>query len=168
MTHIILFTSTIGDGPGARLTISVVRNFDSADPFTVGLGNDAWPLATQDAERLAAAGRRIEGTLDYAAQRGEPVQEAPFFRRQLGNSDRAATFEIGIDASGQYAAVYLEWAGRRIVDSSGRLLRALSTLGESTAMIRQTEAARRVQDIRIDAQNYRSPHAWDGRTPYDP
>ena len=162
MASITLFSSTIGDGR-ARLSISVTRNFDAPDPFTIELGSDAWPLATQDAERLAAAGRRIEGTLDYRAQRGEPVEEAAFFRRQLGNSDRGATFEIGIDASGQYAAVYLEWAGRRIVDSSGRLLKMLSTLGELTATVRQAEASRRVQDIRIDAQNYRSPFGWEGR-----
>jgi hypothetical protein len=99
MTRVTLFSATIGAGPA--LAISVTRNFDSSDPFTVGLGNDAWPLATNDAERLAAAGRRIEGRLDYCAQRNEPVEEAAYFRRQLGNSDgRALTFEIGIDASG--------------------------------------------------------------------
>ena len=43
----------------------------------------------------------LKGRLDYRAQRNEPVKEAPFFRRQLGNGqDHAATFEIGIDASG--------------------------------------------------------------------
>jgi hypothetical protein len=167
MTRVVLFTSTIGDGP-ARLTISVTRNFES-DPFTVALGSsDNWPLATQDAERLAAAGRRIEGALDYAAQRGEPVEEAPFFRRQLGNSDgRGMTFEIGIDASGPLAAVYLEWNGRRIVDSTGRLLKALAVLGEATTTIRKAEATRRVQDIRVDPQRFRSPLAWDGRAPWE-
>ena len=54
MTKIILFSATVGDGP-ARLTLSVVRNFDALDPFTVALGNDTWPLSTADAERLAAA-----------------------------------------------------------------------------------------------------------------
>ena len=63
MTRVTIFTSTIGDGP--RLTVSVTRDFESPDPFTVMLGSDAWPLSTHDAERLSAAGRRIEGTLDY-------------------------------------------------------------------------------------------------------
>jgi hypothetical protein len=167
MTRVTLFTSTIGDGP--RLTVSVTRDFESPDPFTVMLGSDAWPLATADAERLAAAGRRIEGTLDFCAQRGDLVKEAPYFRRQLGNGDgRGSTFEIGIDASGPVAAVYLEWAGRRIVDGSGRLLKMLQTISEASTTIRQAEASRHTQDIRIDPQNYRSPHAWDGRTPYDP
>jgi len=163
MTKITLFAATVGDGP-ARLTLSVVRNFDSADPFTVTLGSDAWPLATQDAERLAAAGKRIEGRLDYAAQRNELVAEAAFFRRQLGNGDgRALTFEIGIDASGPLAAVYLEWAGKRIVDGSGRLLKMLQVLGEAAATIRQAEASRHTQDIRIDPQNYHSPYGWNGQ-----
>jgi hypothetical protein len=162
MTKITLFTATIGDGP-AKLTVSVTRTFDSSDPFVVTLGSDSWPLATQDAERLAAAGRRIEGCFDYRAQRNEPVEEAAFFRRQLGNADgRGMTFEIGIDASGPLAAVYLEWAGKRVVDSTGRLLKALSVLGEATATIRRT-AASRVQDIRVDPQTFRSPYGWDGR-----
>jgi hypothetical protein len=161
MASITLFNATVGDGP--RLTVSVTRNFDSADAFTIALGNDNWPLSTQDAERLSAAGRRIEGCFDYRAQRNEPVEEAPFFRRQLGNSDCAATFEIGIDASGPLACVYLEWAGRRIVDSSGRVLRMLSILGESTQTIRQAETSRQVQDIRVDPQNYRSPYGWNGQ-----
>jgi hypothetical protein len=165
---ITLFTSTVGDGP-ARLTISVTRNFDSSDAFTVWLGSDNWPLATPDAERLAAAGRRIEGTLDFCAQRGEPVEEAAYFRRQLGNGDgRGSTFELGIDASGPLAATYLEWSGKRIVDSSGRLLKMLETIGEAAATIRQAEASRRVQNLQLDLKNYRSPLAWDGRTPYDP
>ena len=167
MTHVILFTATIGAVP-ARLTISVIRNFES-DPFTVALGSDNWPLATQDAERLAAAGRRIEGRLDYCAQRNEPIEEAPFFRRQLGNADgRALTFELGIDAGGPVAATYIEWRGRRVVDGSGRLLRMLQTIGEATATIRQAEASRRVQEIRINPETFRSPYGWDGRTPYDP
>jgi hypothetical protein len=166
MTRITLFTSTIGDGP-ARLTISVTRNFDLSDPFTVQLGSDAWPLATADAERLAAAGRRIEGRFDLAAQHGEQIEKAPFFRRQLGSADgRGMTFEIGIDASGPLAAVYLEWAGKRVVDSTGRLLKALSVLGEATATIRRT-AASRVQDIRINPQTFRSPYGWDGRAPWE-
>ena len=70
MTRVTLFTSTIGNAP-ARLTVSVTRNFDAPDPFTVELGSDAWPLSTTDAERLAASGRRIEGRLDYASQHGE-------------------------------------------------------------------------------------------------
>jgi hypothetical protein len=163
MTSITLFSSTIGDGP-ARLTISVARNFDSADPFTVTLGTDNWPLATHDAERLAAAGRRIEARLDFCAQRGEPVEEAPFFRRQLGNSDgRALTFELGIDASGQFAATYLVWNGRRIIDNSGRLLRMLSIIAEATTTIRQAASSRRTQDIRLDPQTFRSPFGWDGQ-----
>jgi hypothetical protein len=167
VTSITIFHSTVGDGP-ARLTISVTRNFDSSDAFAVGLGSDNWPLSTQDAERLAAAGRRIEGALDYAAQRGEPVEEAPFFRRQLGAADgRAVTFEIGIDAGGPLAAVYLEWSGKRIVDSTGRLLKALSVLGEATATIRQAAASSRVQDIRINPETFRSPFGWDGRAPWE-
>jgi hypothetical protein len=162
MTRVTIFTSTIGDGP-AKLTVAVIRNFDSSDPFTVQLGSDAWPLATADAERLAAAGRRIEGRFDLAAQHGEQIEGAPFFRRQLGNSDQAATFEIGIDAGGQFAAVYLEWNGRRIVDGTGRLLKMLSVLGESTQTIRQTAASRHTQDIRIDPQNYHSPYGWNGQ-----
>jgi hypothetical protein len=160
MTKITLFTATIGDGP--RLTVSVTRDFESPDPFTVQLGSDAWPLATQDAERLSAAGRRIEGRLDYCAQRNAPVEEAPFFRRQLGNSDHAATFEIGIDASGPIASVFLEWRGRRVVDGSGRLLKMLQVLGESAATVRQT-AQSRVQDIRVDPESFRSPFGWNGR-----
>ena len=162
MTRVTIFTSTIGDGP--RLTVSVTRDFKSPDPFTVMLGSDAWPLSTPDAERLSAAGRRIEGTLDYRAQRSEPVKEAPYFRRQLGAGDgRDATFEIGIDASGQFAAVYLTWSGKQIVDGSGRLLKALSVLGESATTIRQAEASRRVQDIRVNPETFRSPYGWDGR-----
>jgi hypothetical protein len=168
MTRITLFSSTVGDGP-ARLSIAVVRNFDSSDPFTVQLGSDAWPLATADAERLAAAGRRIEGRFDLAAQHGEQIEKAPFFRRQLGSADgRGMTFELGIDASGPVAAVYLEWNGRRIVDGGGRLLKMLQTLAEATSTIRQAEAPRRVQDLQVDLQNFRSSLAWDGRTPYDP
>jgi hypothetical protein len=163
MTRITLFTSVIGDGP-ARLTVSVTRNFDSADPFAVTVGTDNWPLSTQDAERLASAGRRIEGALDYAAQRGEPVEEAPFFRRQLGAADgRAVTFELGIDAGGPVAATYIEWRGRRAIDASGRLLKMLQTLAEATVTIRQAEASRRVQDIRINPETFRSPYGWDGR-----
>ena len=167
MTSITIFHSTVGDGP-ARLTISVTRNFDSPDdPFRVQLGSDAWPLATADAERLAAAGRRIEGRLDYASQHGEPVEEAPFFRRQLGSADgRGMTFEIGIDAFGPLACVYLEWSGKRIIDSTGRLLKALSVLGEATKTIRQASASR-VHDIRVDPQNFRSPFGWDGRAPWE-
>jgi hypothetical protein len=161
MTRITLFSSTVGDGP-ARLTISVIRNFES-DPFTVALGSDNWPLATQDAERLAAAGRRIEGALDYAAQRGEPIAEAPFFRRQLGNTGgHGATFEIGIDASGPLACVYLEWSGKRIVDGTGRLLKMLSVIGEATATIRHA-ASSRVHDLRISPETFRSPYGWSGR-----
>jgi hypothetical protein len=167
MTRITLFTATVGDGP-ARLTIAVTRNFDAPDPFTVQLGSDAWPLAPADAERLAAAGRRIEGTLDSGAQRNGPVAEAAFFRRQLGNSDgRALTFELGIDAGGPVAAVYLEWRGKRIVDSSGRLLKALQVLGEAVATARQATAPMRVQDVRINPHAYRSPHAWDGKAPWE-
>jgi hypothetical protein len=167
MTRITLFTSTLGDGP-AKLTLSVVRTFDSPDPFVVTLGNDTWPLSTADAERLSAAGRRIEGTLDYCTQRNEPVEEAPFFRRQLGSGDgRGSTFEIGIDASGQFAAVYLEWNGRRIVDGTGRLLKMLSVLGESTQTIRQASAASHVREIRINPHTYRSPYGWDGRAPWE-
>jgi hypothetical protein len=162
MTSITLFSSIVGDG-SARLTIAVTRNFYSDDPFVVTLGTDNWPLATADAERLAAAGRRIEGRLDFCAQRNEPVEEAPYFRRQLGNSDHAATFEIGIDASGPLAAVYVEWRGKRIVDGSGRLLKALSVLDEATATIRQTEASPHVQESQIDLRDARTPWAWDGR-----
>ena len=52
MTRITLFTATIGDG-SARLSISVVRNFDSADPFTVALGGDNWPLAVWSRNEVA-------------------------------------------------------------------------------------------------------------------
>ncbi len=163
MTRITLFTSVIGDGP-ARLTVAVTRHFDSSDAFKVGLGADAWPLSTGDAERLAAAGRRIEGALDYAAQRGEPVEEAPFFRRQLGDANgRGMTFEIGIDASGPLACVYLEWSGKRIIDSTGRLLKALSVLGDATATVRRASASSRVQDIRINPETFRSPYGWNGQ-----
>ena len=162
MTRITLFTSTIGGDP-SRLTVSVTRNFASRDPFTIMLGSDSWPLTTPDAERLSAAGRRIEGTFDFCGQRNEPVTEAPYFRRQLGNANgRAATFEIGIAADGPIAGVYLEWSGRRIVDSSRRLLKMLSVLGEATATIRQA-AASRVQDVRINPETFRSPFGWDGR-----
>jgi hypothetical protein len=167
MTRITLFSSTVGDGP-ARLTVSVTQNFDSADAFIIALGNDNWPLSTQDAARLAGAGKRIEGVFDYSAQHGEPVTEEPYFRRQLGSTDgRALTFEIGIDASGPLAAVYIEWRGRRIVDGRGRLLKALAVLGEAAATIRQTKASRRTQDIRIDPQTFRSPYGWDGRAPWE-
>jgi hypothetical protein len=164
MTKITLFSATIGDGP-ERLTVAVTRNFDSPDdPFTVELGSDTWPLAISDAERLAAAGRRIEGRLDYASQHDEPVEEAPFFRRQLGNSDgRALTFELGIDAGAPVAATYIEWRGRRVVDGTGRLLKMLQTLAEASATVRQASAPARVQDIRINPQTFRSPYGWDGR-----
>jgi hypothetical protein len=162
MTHVTLFTSTIGDGP-SRLSIAVTQNFDSPDPFTVTLGSDSWPLATHDASRLSAAGRRIEGTLDFCAQRGEPVEEAPFFRRQLGNTDgRGMTFELGIDASSPIASVYMLWNGKRIIDSTGRLLKALSVLGEATATVRQATASR-VQDLRINPETFRSPYGWNGQ-----
>ena len=166
MTHIILFSATIGAAP-AKLTISITQNFDCPDPFVVRLGTDNWPLATADAEHLSAAGRRIEGTLDYDAQRNGPVAEAAFFRRQLGNSDgRGSTFEIGIHASGQFAAVYLLWNGKRAIDASGRLLKALAVLGEATTTIRQA-APSRVHDLRINPENFRSPYGWDGRAPWE-
>ena len=154
MTKITLFSlATLATGPQDSRS----RSPETSTRLTRSrsqLGTDNWPLATQDAERLAAAGRRIEGRLDYASQHDEPVEEAPFFRRQLGNSDHAATFEIGIDASGPLAAVYLEWRGKRIVDSSGRLLRMLSTIAEATTTVRQAAASRRVQDLRIDPGNF--------------
>jgi hypothetical protein len=63
--------------------------------------------------------------------------------------------------------VYLEWNGRRIVDGSGRLLRMLQTIAEATASVRQASAPARVQDIRIDPETFRSPHAWDGKAPWE-
>lgn len=166
MTRITLFSSAVGDGP-ARLTIAVTRTFDAPDPFVVTLGSDNWPLATADAERLAAAGRRIEGRLDYCAQRNGPVEETAFFRRQLGAGDgRGSTFELGIDASGQLAAVYVEWRGKRIVDSSGRILRMLSIIGQATATIHHA-AASRVQEGQINLVNARTPYGWDGRAPWE-
>ena len=163
MTQVTLFSTTIGDGP-ARLTVSVVRDFDSADPFTIGLGNDAWPLATADAERLAAAGRRIEGALDWCAQHNEPVKLEPYYQRQLGFSDgSAAKIEIGLDEIEGRACAYLEWNSRRAIDGTGRLLKALSTIGEATTTIRQTAASRRVQDIRINPETFQSPYGWSGQ-----
>jgi hypothetical protein len=162
MTKITLFSATIGDGP-ARLTISITRNFESPDAFIITLGRDEWPLTVKDAERLVASGRRIEGALDWAAQHNEPVKLEPYYQRQLGFSDgSAAKIEIGLDELGGHACAYLEWAGKRVVDSTGRLLKALSVLGESTATIRQA-AASRVQDIRVDPQTFRSPYGWNGQ-----
>jgi hypothetical protein len=165
MAHVSLFSSTIGAGP-ARLTISVTRNFESPDAFIITLGRDEWPLTVKDAERLVASRRRIEGALDWAAQHNEPVKLEPYYQRQLGFSDgSAAKIEIGLDELGGHACAYLEWANKRSIDGSGRLLRALATLGEATATIRRTEASRRTQDIRVDPQRFRSPLAWDSRAP---
>ena len=163
MTHVTLFTSTIGDSP-AKLTISITRNFDSSNAFVVRLGNDEWSLAAADAERLAAAGRRIEGALDWAAQHNEPVRLEPYFQRQLGFSDgSAAKIEIGLDEIDGQARAYLEWNSKRAIDASGRLLRALSVLGEATTTIRQASASSRVQELRINPETFRSPYGWNGQ-----
>jgi hypothetical protein len=160
MTRITLFTATIGDGP-AKLAVAVTQTFDSSDTFVVSLGGDSWPMSTRDAELLAAAGMRIEGALDYAAQRGERVSETVFYNRQLGGEGNAVTFEIGIDCSGEFAAPYLSWRDRRIVDSTGRLLKMLATLGDACSSVRRAGGAK-VQDIQLDLRNYRSPFAWRG------
>jgi hypothetical protein len=163
MAHVNLFTSTVGDGL-AKLTISILRNFESSDPFTIMLGSDSWSLSTQDAERLSAAGRRIEGRLDFASQHGEAVKLAPYYQRQLGFSDgSAAKIEIGLDEINGQACAYLEWNSKRAIDASGRLLRALSILGEATSTIRQTAASRPVQDLRINPETFRSPFGWNGQ-----
>jgi hypothetical protein len=168
MTKITLFSATIGDGP-ARLTISITRNFESPDAFIITLGRDEWPLTVKDAERLVASGRRIEGALDWAAQHNEPVKLEPYYQRQLGFSDgSAAKIEIGLDEINGQACAYLEWSNKRAIDGSGRLLKMLQVLGESTQTIRQTAASRHTQDIRINPETFRSPYGWDGRTPYDP
>jgi hypothetical protein len=163
VTRIVLFKSEIGDGP-TTLTLAVTRNFDSSDPFTIAIGADEWSMTATDAERLAACGRRLEGALDWAAQHGEPVKLGPFFQRHLGFADGSASkFEVGLDELGGHACAYLEWANKRALDGSGRLLKALSTLGEATTTIRQTEASRHIQDIKINAQNFRSSYGWDGQ-----
>jgi hypothetical protein len=132
------------------------------------LGSDSWSLSTQDAERLSAAGRRIEGRLDYASQHGEAVKLEPHYQRQLVFGDgSAAKIEIGLDELNGRACAYLEWNGKRAIDASGRLLKALSIIGETTTTIRQAASSRRTQDIRIDLRNYRSPHAWDGKAPWE-
>jgi hypothetical protein len=167
MAHVSLFSSTIGAG-AARLAISVTRNFESSDAFIIVLGHDEWLLAVKDAERLAACGRRLEGALDWSAERNEPVRLEPYFQRQLGFADGSSSkFEIGLDELNGLACAYLEWNSKRAIDNSGRLLKALSMLGESATTIRQAEASRRVQDIRINPETYRSPHAWDGRAPWE-
>jgi hypothetical protein len=168
MTQIHFFSSTVGEL--ARLTISITRNFDSDNPFTVRFGNDTeWPLAVKDAARLAACGARIEGALDLAAQHNSPVRLEPFFQRQLGFGDgSAAKIEIGLDELNGQAAPYLEWNNKRAIDRSGRLLKALSTIGEATQTVRQAEASRRTQNLQVDLRNFRSPIGWDGRAPYDP
>ena len=162
MTTINLFCAIIGDGL-ARLTVSVTRNFNSTDAFVVSLGNDNWPMTTTDAEKLAAAGRRIEGALDYAAQRGEQVKEAAFYRRELGGGGGdAVAVELGIDCSGEYAAAYLSWRDRRIVDGSGRLLKMLSVIGGACSATRRAGGSR-VQDGQINLRNYQSPYGWNGQ-----
>jgi hypothetical protein len=167
MAHVSLFSSTIG-AAAARLTISVTRNFESSHAFIITLGNDDWPLTVEHAERLTACGRRLEGALDWSAQRNEPVKLEPYFQRQLGFADGSSSkFEIGLDELHGLACAYVEWKGKRAIDASGRLLKMLSILGESATTIRQAEASRRTQDIRIDPQNYRSPHAWDGKAPWE-
>jgi hypothetical protein len=167
MAHVSLFSATIGDGP-SRLSLSILRNFDSSDAFIVMLGNDEWPLTVKDAEWLAACGRRIEGALDWAAQHNEKVNLEPYYQRQLGfNDGSAAKIEIGLDELNGVAVPYLEWANRRAIDSTGRLLKALAVLAEATATIRRAEASRRVQDIRINPETFRSPFGWDGRTPWE-
>jgi hypothetical protein len=168
MTTIALFNAVIGAGP-ARLTIAIIRNFNSPDDaFIITLGNDDWPLTVEHAERLTACGRRIEGALDWSAQHNEPVKLEPYFQRQLGFSDgSAAKFEVGIDELNGLACAYVEWKGKRAIDGSGRLLKMLQVLGEAAATIRQAEASRRVQDIRINPHTFRSPIGWDGRAPWE-
>ena len=53
----------------------------------------------------------------------------------------------------------------RELESTGRLLKALSVLGEATATIRQV--SRRTQDLQVDLRSFRSPLAWDGRAPWE-
>jgi hypothetical protein len=163
MAHVSLFSTMIGDGL-AKLTISILRIFESSDAFSITLGNDEWLLTVKDAERIAACGRRIEDALDWAAQHNEPVKLEAYYQRQLGFSDgSAAKIEIGLDELDGRAGAYLEWSNRRAIDGSGRLLKALSVIAEATATIRQAEASRRTQDLQVDLQNYRSPIGWNGR-----
>jgi hypothetical protein len=163
MARVTVFSSTIGRGP-ARIAVAVHQNASVESAFTIDLDTDNWSLTVKDAERLAACGRRIEGALDWAAQHNEPVQLEPYFQRQLGFADgSSAKLEIGLDELNGLACAYLEWNGKRAVDSSGRLLKVLETMGDATATIRQAEASRRVQNLQVDLQNYRSPFGWDGR-----
>jgi hypothetical protein len=167
MTTISLFNAMIGDAP-PRLTVAITQTFNPPDDFVVTLGDDRWPLSARDAETLAAAGKRIEGALDFAAQRHEPVEAAAFYNRQLGGGGgNAATVEIGIDCAGEFAAPYLSWRDRRIIDSSGRLLKALSILSDACSLVRRTTMRARVLDIQIDLKNCRSPFGWDGRAPWE-
>jgi hypothetical protein len=167
MTRVTIFTSTIGHGP-ARIAIAIHQDAIAESAFTIDLDNDNWFLTLKDAERLAAAGRRIEGALDYCAQRNEPVNLEPYFQRQLGFADGSSSkFELGLDEINGLACAYLEWKGKRAVDPTGRLLRALSILSEATRTIRQAEAPGRIQDIRIDARNYKSQFGWDGKAPWE-
>lgn len=161
MTSVNLFCATIGDGT-ARLSISVTQNFDLLDAFVVSLGADAWPMTTRDAERLAAAGTRIQGVLDLAAQRHERVEERVFYHQELGGGGDAVAVEIGIDCSGEFASPYLQWRDRRIVDNSGRLLRMLQTIADACSAVRRAGGAR-VQNIQVDLRNFRSPIGWNGR-----
>ena len=167
MAHVSLFSAPIGAG-AAKLAVRVHQTFADELPFRIDLDADNWSLNMKDAELLAACGRRIEGALDWAAQHNEPVQLEPYFQRQLGFADGSSSkFEIGLDELNGLACAYVEWANKRAVDNSGRLLKALSILGEATATIRKAEASRHVQNLQVDLQNYRSPLAWDGRAPWE-
>ena len=69
-------------------------------------------MTLDEAERLASAGRRIEGRLDCSARQGVAPRAEPFFRRKIDFGNEAVTFKLGIAA--EPVGVYLEWAGKLV------------------------------------------------------
>jgi hypothetical protein len=101
--------------------------------------------------------------LDWSAQHSGPVKLEPYYQRQLGFGDgSAAKIEIGLDELDGLACAYLEWSNKRAIDSTGRVLRMLSIIGDATTTIRQA-AASRVQDLQINPETFRSPFGWNGQ-----
>ena len=81
--------------------------------FSLELDRAEWRMTLDEAERLASAGRRIEGRLDCSARQGVAPRAEPFFRRKIDFGNEVVTFKLGIAA--EPVGVYLEWAGKRVV-----------------------------------------------------